>query len=91
MAKYHQITWLMIGCGIAGFAVNMLTFTSKIAANYRIGPSEGVVFDALSQLILDGVWSLGFFGSAFTVEFLHRIWKSLRAIPSPTAAASEKN
>lgn len=86
MADYHRITWLMIGCGVAGFAVNVLSFTSKLATNYRLGPNENVVFDALTQLILDGGWSLGFFGSAFTVEFLHRIWKTLRAMPSETAA-----
>lgn len=82
MAKLHNITWLMTGCGLAGFGIHTFAFLSRVSANYIRDRSEIEFSEALTAFILDGGWSLGFFGSAFTVEFLYRIWNELRALPT---------
>lgn len=82
MARLHNITWLMIGCGLAGVAIHALAFISRVSANYRQDHNESEFSAALITFILDAGWSLGFFGSAFTVEFLYRIWKELRTLPT---------
>ncbi|MDZ4775819.1 MAG: hypothetical protein SGJ23_03435 [Alphaproteobacteria bacterium] len=89
MAKLHNITWLMIGCGVAGFVIHALAFASRVATNYRLDRSELEFSEALTTFILDGGWSLGFFGTAFTVEFLYRIWNELKALPSAPADADQ--
>lgn len=92
--RLHKVTWLIILAGAAGLCANLLQMSALFRAFYSADmamlPAEArnQIGEMWARVILDTIFSIGFFASAAMVEFLWRILQELRNLRAGAGAPS---
>lgn len=74
----HPVTRLAIAAGLIHMVGELLTALSLVMRNINAGYSwAGIPLESLAGVLTSFGYSLSFFATAATVEFLFRIWREV--------------